>query len=127
MILGEDHEKMSKSRGNVINPDALVKKYGTDTVRAYLMFLGPWDAGAPWNPNGIEGLARFFKGVWSLCHLKNKGGKKPDQDTEKKLRKSLHQTLKKTSDDLQNFRFNTSIAAIMPFRNVLKTFSEASG
>ena len=60
MILGEDHEKMSKSRGNVINPDDLVKQYGTDTVRAYLMFLGPWDAGAPWNPHGIEGLARFF-------------------------------------------------------------------
>ena len=95
MILGEDHEKMSKSRGNVVNPDDLVKKYGTDTVRAYLMFLGPWESGAPWNPNGIEGLARFFKGVWSLCHLKNKGGKKPDQDTEKKLRKSLNQTLKK--------------------------------
>ncbi|MEC7423681.1 MAG: leucine--tRNA ligase, partial [SAR324 cluster bacterium] len=57
MILGEDHEKMSKSRGNVVNPDDLVKKYGADTVRCYLMFLGPWDAGAPWNPHGIEGLS----------------------------------------------------------------------
>jgi leucyl-tRNA synthetase len=56
MILGEDHEKMSKSRGNVVNPDDLVKKYGADTVRCYLMFLGPWDSGAPWNPHGIEGL-----------------------------------------------------------------------
>ena len=61
MILGEDHEKMSKSRGNVVNPDQLVKQYGADTVRAYLMFLGPWDAGAAWNSQGIEGLARFLK------------------------------------------------------------------
>jgi len=126
MILGEDHEKMSKSRGNVVNPDDLVQKYGTDTVRAYLMFLGPWDAGAPWNPHGIEGLARFFKGVWTLCHLDAKETVTLKAETEKKLRKTLHQTIKKSGEDLQNFRFNTAIAAVMAFRNVLKAAPEAA-
>ena len=127
MILGEDHEKMSKSRGNVVNPDDLVQKYGTDTVRAYLMFLGPWDAGAPWNPHGIEGLARFFKGVWTLCHLEATEKAAVSEDTEKNLRKTLHQTIKKSGEYLQNFRFNTAIAAVMAFRNVLKAAPEAAG
>ena len=127
MILGEDHEKMSKSRGNVVNPDLLVKQYGADTVRAYLMFLGPWDAGAAWNSQGIEGLARFFKAVWTLCNAEEKDTSTASPDTEKKLRKSLHQTIKKVTNDLQNFRFNTAIAAVMSFRNVLKAEAEASG
>ena len=127
MILGEDHEKMSKSRGNVVNPDDLVQKYGTDTVRAYLMFLGPWDAGAPWNPHGIEGLARFFKGVWTLCQMEAPETLSVKTETEKQLRKTLHQTLKKAGEDLQNFRFNTAIAAVMAFRNVLKGEAGAAG
>ena len=127
MILGEDHEKMSKSRGNVVNPDDLVQKYGTDTVRAYLMFLGPWDAGAPWNPHGIEGLARFFKGVWTLCQMEVPETVTVKTETEKQLRKTLHQTLKKAGEDLQNFRFNTAIAAVMAFRNVLKGEAGAAG
>ena len=127
MILGEDHEKMSKSRGNVVNPDDLVQKYGTDTVRAYLMFLGPWDAGAPWNPHGIEGLARFFKGVWTLCQMENTETVTVKTETEKQLRKTLHQTLKKAGEDLQHFRFNTAIATVMAFRNVLKAEAEAAG
>jgi len=127
MILGEDHEKMSKSRGNVVNPDLLVQQYGADTVRAYLMFLGPWDAGAAWNSQGIEGLARFFKAVWTLCHAEQKDTSTPSPDTEKKLRKSLHQTIKKVTNDLQNFRFNTAIAAVMSLRNVLKGEAEAAG
>ncbi len=127
MILGEDHEKMSKSRGNVVNPDDLVQKYGTDTVRAYLMFLGPWDAGAPWNPHGIEGLARFFKGVWTLCQMENTETVTVKTEIEKQLRKTLHQTLKKAGEDLQHFRFNTAIAAVMAFRNVLKAEAGAAG
>ena len=127
MILGEDHEKMSKSRGNVVNPDDLVQKYGTDTVRAYLMFLGPWDAGAPWNPHSIEGLARFFKGVWTLCQMENTETVTVKTEIEKQLRKTLHQTIKKAGEDLQHFRFNTAIAAVMAFRNVLKTEAGAAG
>ena len=127
MILGEDHEKMSKSRGNVVNPDMLVKQYGADTVRAYLMFLGPWDAGAAWNSKGIEGLARFFKSIWILCNSDEKKTANVPMDTEKKLRKSLHQTIKKVTVDLHNFRFNTAIAAVMSFRNVLKANAGAIG
>ena len=66
MILGEDGEKMSKSQGNVVNPDDYVGKYGADTVRAFLMFIGPWDQGGPWNPRAIEGVQRFLQRVWSL-------------------------------------------------------------
>ncbi len=119
MILGEDHEKMSKSRGNVVNPDELVQKHGADTVRTYLMFLGPWDAGAPWNPQGIEGAARFLKAVWTLAHqaLPEEAG---DPEVEKKVRRTLHQTIQKVTEDLADFRFNTAIAAMMSFRNALK-------
>ena len=119
MILGEDHEKMSKSRGNVINPDELVRKYGADTVRCYLMFLGPWDSGASWNSRGIEGLSRFFKGIWNLCHGKN-GPEHGNPEADSSLRKALHQTLKKVTEDLRRFRFNTAIAALMSFRNELR-------
>ena len=91
------------------------------------MFLGPWDAGAAWNSQGIEGLARFFKAVWTLCNVEEKDTSTPSPDTGKKLRKSLHQTIKKVTNDLQNFRFNTAIAAVMSFRNVLKAQAEASG
>ena len=127
MILGEDHEKMSKSRGNVVNPDLLVKEYGADTVRAYLMFLGPWDAGAAWNSQGIEGLARFFKTVWTLCSLEGKNSSNFSNEIDEKLLKSLHQTIKKVTNELQNFRFNTAIASLMAFRNVLKAEGETAG
>lgn len=118
MILGEDHEKMSKSRGNVVNPDDLVQKYGTDTVRTYLMFLGPWDAGAPWNPQGIEGATRFLKSVWSLAHQPHPSGER--EDSIRKVQRALHQTVRKVGEDLSQFRFNTAIAALMSFRNTLK-------
>ncbi|MGK5090745.1 leucine--tRNA ligase [Deltaproteobacteria bacterium TL4] len=121
MILGEDHEKMSKSRGNVVNPDDLVKSHGTDVVRTYLMFLGPWEAGAPWNPKGIEGASRFLRGLWMLCTqsypVLPEG---PDPEVSQTLKKTLHQTLKKVTLDYEQFKFNTAIAALMSFRNVLK-------
>jgi leucyl-tRNA synthetase len=126
MILGEDHEKMSKSRGNVVNPDGLVQRYGSDTVRVYLMFLGPWDAGVPWNPHGIEGASRFLRSVWTLALQEN-----PEPsgvaDAEQKVCRTLHQTIKKVTDDLQHFRFNTAIAALMSFRNQLRSDGEQIG
>ncbi len=127
MILGEDHEKMSKSRGNVVNPDELVQQYGADTVRCYLMFLGPWDSGAPWNPHGIEGLSRFFKGVWNLCRLQPKNPAEWSSEQKHSLRKSLHQTIRKVTEDMQRFRFNTAIAALMSFRNELKSAESNAG
>ena len=69
MILGEDNEKMSKSRGNVLSPDDLVQRYGADTVRAYLMFIGPWELGGPWNSQGIEGVQRFMNDVWTVVTM----------------------------------------------------------
>ena len=110
-----------------MNPDLLVKEYGADTVRAYLMFLGPWDAGASWNSQGIEGLARFFKTVWALCNLEGKNSSNVSKEIDEKLLKSLHQTIKKVTNELQNFRFNTAIASLMAFRNVLKAEGEAVG
>ena len=125
MILGEDHEKMSKSRGNVVNPDDLVQKYGADTIRAYLMFLGPWESGAPWNSNGIEGVSRFLKGVWSLCLAEGSGASISQKD-EASLRKALHQTLKKVTHEYKAFKFNTVIAALMSFRNTLKAYTQTA-
>ena len=79
IILGEDSEKMSKSRGNVIAPDDLVKRYGADTVRAYLMFFARWDMGAPWNSNGIEGTVRWLRRLWTLMTEINNPRAKPAQ------------------------------------------------
>ena len=123
MILGEDNEKMSKSRGNVVNPDDLVARYGADTVRAYLMFIGPWDQGGPWNPHGIEGMSRFVQDVWSLCGSGNQTAA-PSAPTSpqatKELLRELHQTLRKVSQDYEAFKFNTLLAALMSLRNTLK-------
>ena len=130
MILGEDNEKMSKSRGNVINPDDLVARYGADTVRCYLMFIGPWDQGGPWNSSGIEGAHRFIVDVWHLATAPGEGGASSGQtgeelgNSEKEVSRLLHQTLKKVSDDYAAFKYNTLIAALMTLRNRLKSERE---
>ncbi|MBI3993008.1 MAG: leucine--tRNA ligase [Candidatus Lambdaproteobacteria bacterium] len=121
MILGEDNEKMSKSRGNVVNPDALVRDYGADTVRAYLMFIGPWDQGGPWNPKGIEGMARFMNDVWYLgTPVEAEAAPAQDAEAARQLTGALHQTLAKVSEDYLAFKYNTLLAALMSFRNQLK-------
>jgi leucyl-tRNA synthetase len=129
MILGPDGEKMSKSRGNVINPDDYVSKYGADTVRGYMMFIGPWDLGGPWDPSAIEGVSRFLHRVWSVAldspkkpAAKAGGDANEDGDTaesNRSLERKLHQTVIKVSDDMQNFRFNTAIAGMMELNNHL--------
>ena len=125
IILGQDNEKMSKSRGNVVSPDELVERYGADTVRAYLMFIGPWDHGGPWNAKGIEGLIRFLHDVWDLGQPDSSNGSdalaEPAPEKAAVLRRALHQTLHKVGDDYQAFKYNTVIAAMMAFRNQLKT------
>lgn len=122
MILGPDGEKMSKSRGNVVNPDEYVAKYGADTVRGYLMFIGPWDMGGPWDPSAIEGVARFLNRAWAIVtdepraeHL----AATPSVDEVREVERKLHQTLVKVGDDMANFRFNTAIAALMELNNLL--------
>ena len=116
IILGEDSEKMSKSRGNVVAPDDLVERYGADTVRAYLMFFARWDMGAPWNSSGIEGAARWIRRVWALYTEPAKNGN-PEPDSERQLRRKLHQTLRRVTHDYETFEFNTIISSLMELLN----------
>ena len=124
IILGEDGEKMSKSRGNVVSPDAVIATHGADTLRLYLMFLGPLEAMKPWNPRGIEGVHRFLQKVWRNC-VGPEGGVHPrisDTATDSPaLLKLLHKTIQKVGADLDGLRFNTAISTMMEFNNALPT------
>lgn len=116
IILGEDSEKMSKSRGNVIAPDDLVRRYGADTVRAYLMFFARWDMGAPWNSNGIEGTARWLRRSWALL-LEPAGRPAAGEQVLKDLRRKTHQTLRRLTHDFERFEFNTIVSGLMELMN----------
>jgi leucyl-tRNA synthetase len=123
IILGEDGEKMSKSRGNVVNPDTIIQSHGTDTLRLYLMFLGPLEAMKPWNPRGIEGVHRFLQKVWREC-LGPDGAVaaklSPDAAEDPALTRLLHETIRKVGDDIEALRFNTAISQMMIFANALQ-------
>jgi leucyl-tRNA synthetase len=119
MVLGEDHEKMSKSRGNVVAPDDLVNKYGADTVRAYLMFFARWDMGAPWSYSGIEGTVRWLRRVWALVLETATARPSGSQETLKVLRRRVHQTLKRVTHDFEQFEFNTIVSSLMELCNEL--------
>ena len=122
-ILGADGFKMSKSRGNVANPDDYVGTLGADTVRAYLMFIGPWDGGGPWNPKGIEGVHRFLHRVWHLVGDPPPLG--PEEDgVGPSVRRTIHRTLRRVTEDLEGFRFNTAVAALMECTNALQRARE---
>ena len=112
MVLGEDNEKMSKSRGNVISPDELVAQYGADVVRAYLMFFARWDLGGPWDNQGVGGPNRWLRRVWTLFTEDQKDSKQED-GIEPWLRRKLHQTLKSVTQDFEKFEFNTIISSLM--------------
>jgi leucyl-tRNA synthetase len=124
MVLGEDNEKMSKSRGNVIAPDILVDKYGADTVRAYIMFFARWEMGAPWDSNGIEGSARWIRRVWTLFTDPSSPPTASDE-VKKNLRRKVHQTLKRVTRDFENFDFNTIVSALMELLNEMYKAREA--
>ncbi len=129
MILGPDGEKMSKSRGNVVDPDDYVDRYGADTVRGYLMFIGPWDLGGPWDPKAIEGIHRFLNRVWTVVTDEPAAAlvaAEPSADEVRNLTRKLHQTMLKVNDDLANFRFNTAIAAMMELNNTLMRARETA-
>ncbi len=120
MILGEDNEKMSKSRGNVVDPDHLVADYGADTVRAYLMFMGPWDQGAPWSYRGIEGISRFLNRVWNIFHAPVENRDPADLDSAvRELRRATHHAIREATLDLENFSFNTAIAELMTLQGAI--------
>ena len=109
MILGEDGEKMSKSRGNVINPDDVIRDYGADTMRLYEMFIGDFEKSAPWSTASVRGCRRFLERVYAMAEL-------PEKPSEA-LTRALHKTVKKVSDDIESMKFNTAIAAMMSFVN----------
>jgi len=113
MLLGEDGQKMSKSRGNTTNPDTLREKYGADTIRVYITFLGPLEKDKPWSPQGIEGSRRFLERVWRLC-FDIKGKVLPEKGKwNQKLESLLNHTIKKVTQDIENLNFNTAISAMM--------------
>ncbi len=123
IILGEDGEKMSKSRGNVVNPDTIIQSHGTDTLRLYLMFLGPLEAMKPWNPRGIEGVHRFLQKVWRELIAADGTVHPKISDTAPEpaeLTKLLHETIKKVTERLDDMRFNTAISDLMIFSNALQ-------
>ena len=117
MIRGEDGQKMSKSRGNVINPDDVVKEYGADSFRLYEMFMGPLDKSKPWNTKGLQGCSRFLHKVWRLFNDDSKVIE--DNCADEKTLKLLHQTIKKITEDLDGLRFNTAVSQLMIFTNHL--------
>jgi leucyl-tRNA synthetase len=128
MILGEDNQKMSKSRGNVINPDDIIKNYGADSMRVYEMFMGPLEVSKPWNTAGLVGVSRFLERLWSLETRVSETGdgnnqpgtetKIPAEETER-LTKLMHRTIKKVTDDTASLNFNTAISAMMIYSNEL--------
>lgn len=113
VILGEDGYRMSKSRGNIINPEDVVEKFGVDTLRVYLMFMGPYEATMPWNTRGVEGAYRFLTRIWRLFQDNNK----ISQKTSKELQAKLHRLIKRVGNEIEELKHNTAIAAMMEFLN----------
>ena len=121
MILGENGEKMSKSRGNVVNPDDIVNEYGADTMRLYEMFIGDFEKAAPWSPSSIRGCRRFVERFWNLQNIL------VDGDTIRpELESSFHKAIKKVGEDIENIKFNTAIAALMSLINDVTAFGSIS-
>ena len=113
MILGENGEKMSKSRGNVVNPDDIVRDYGADTMRLYEMFIGDFEQAAPWNPQSIKGCKRFLERFYNLVEIADGNGTTPE------LEKHIHKLIKKVESDIDSMKFNTAIAAMMSCINTI--------
>ncbi|WP_300410501.1 leucine--tRNA ligase [Lagierella sp.] len=112
MILGDNGEKMSKSRGNVVNPDDIIRDYGADTLRTYEMFIGDFEKSAPWSENGVKGCRKFLERVWKLQEILTDGN-----EYTKSLEGEIHRTIKKVSEDYENLKFNTAIAQLMTLVN----------
>lgn len=119
IVLGEDNEKMSKSRGNVVAPDDLVQSYGADTLRAFLMFFSRWDMGGPWSSGGIDGTSRWMRRVWTTI-LEPVSAVKVNETAIKALRRKAHQTVRAETRDFDKFEFNTIISSLMELLNEMQ-------
>lgn len=115
MILGEDHQKMSKSRGNVVNPDDIIRDYGADTLRTYEMFIGDFSSTAIWSDEGVRGCRKYLERVYNMIDLIEDGGQ-----YSKDLEVAIHQTIKKVTEDYENLKFNTAIASLMSLSNDMR-------
>ncbi|MFA5438870.1 leucine--tRNA ligase [Dehalococcoides sp.] len=124
-IIVSNHQKMSKSKGNVVTPDNLVAEVGTDAVRAYLMFVGPWDQGGEWNDSGLSGMSRWLNRVWNLF-TEEYAPQTASAEAERELERTLHQTTKKITMDIERLRFNTVVAALMELSNSLAKLKETA-
>ena len=126
-ILGADHQRMSKSRGNVQAPDDLVARYGSDTIRAFLMFIGPWDQGGPWSSSGIEGVHRFLGRVWHLAQAPadGQGAIAGAEELERALTRATHVAIREVEADYLAFHFNTGVAKLMELTNAIAKAREA--
>jgi leucyl-tRNA synthetase len=123
-IIIAGHEKMSKSKGNVVNPDEYVNELGADTVRAYMMFIGPWEQGGEWFDTGISGVSRWLNRVWNLV-LEEYHQQSTDENTQRDMERVTHQTIKKVTGDMDRLRFNTMVAALMELTNYLSRLKES--
>lgn len=121
MVLGEDNEKMSKSRGNVDSPDNLIAAYGTDTIRAYLMFFARWELGAPWSSGGIEGTSRWLRRVWYTLLEPSLVEETTQPAVFRNLRRKVHQTLEAVTRDFESLSFNTVVSGLMELLNEMTT------
>ncbi|OHA63814.1 MAG: hypothetical protein A2843_01450 [Candidatus Wildermuthbacteria bacterium RIFCSPHIGHO2_01_FULL_48_27b] len=121
-LLIKEGKKMSKSKGNVVNPDEFIEKFGADTVRTYLMFLGPFSEGGDWSDKGIIGVYRFLNRIWVQAQKPKLNP--PAGGQNQKLETLRHRTIKKVTEDLENLHYNTAIAALMEFSNEMQTFEK---
>jgi leucyl-tRNA synthetase len=120
IILGPNSKRMSKTRGNVVNPDELVTQHGSDAVRCFLMFLGPWDQGGPWKSEGMDGIFRWFRRIRELATQDGATGQgAPDSSTPRDVVRKLNQTIRDVTEQLDGFRFNTAIARLMELTTLL--------
>jgi leucyl-tRNA synthetase len=128
MLLGADHHKMSKSRGNVVTPDEMAEKYGVDALRLWVLFMGPFEAELEWNEDGIAGTYRFLRRLWNLfLDTADVKSGDPDESFARELRFQLARTVKKVSEDVDGFQFNTAVAALMEFVNFLSSARDRAG
>jgi len=120
MVLGEGGVKMSKSRGNVVNPDEVIEEYGADTMRLYEMFMGPFDQAIAWDSKGVKGVRRFLEKVWELSEIQNYNSKVKSE----RLKRLLHKTIKKVSEDIESMKFNTAVSSLMVLVNEMEKEKE---